>query len=88
MLGVLKGRGHPVDATLEPADAQPGWRSRMPPRMYLPKMSRNGRHGLDMPMLTALNSLGDAGGLSPMWCEIGTCDSSMASQTPSMAVLA
>ena len=56
---------------------RPGWRSRMPPRTYLPKRSRNGATDCSMPMMTALNSLGDEGGFSPMWCETGTCSSSI-----------
>ena len=49
---VLDGRGHPVDAALEPADLRsPGWRSRMPPKMYLPNMSRNGATDWSIPML-------------------------------------
>ena len=39
-------------------------------------------------MLMALNSFGVDGGFSPMWCETGTSASSIASQTPSIAVLA
>ena len=56
--------------------------------MYLPKVSRNGATDWSIPMLTALNSFGVAGGFSPMWCETGTCASSIASHTPSIAVLA
>ena len=56
--------------------------------MYLPKASRKGATDWSMPMPTALNSFGVDGGLSPMWCETGTCASSIASHTPSMAMLA
>ena len=56
--------------------------------MYLAKASRNGATDWSMPMPTALNSFGVEGGLSPMWCETGTCASSMASHTPSIAMLA
>ena len=56
--------------------------------MYLPKRSRNGATDWSMPMSTALNSFGVEGGLSPMWCETGSWASSIASHTPSIAVLA
>ena len=38
-------------------------------------------------MAIGLNSFGVAGGLSPMWCDTGTWASSIASHTPSIAVL-
>ena len=66
----------------------PGWRSRMPPKMYLPNRSRNGATDWSIPMLMALCSFGVDGGLSPMWCATGTCASSTASHTPSIALLA
>ena len=66
----------------------PGCRSRMPPKTYLANVSRNGATDWNIPMLTALCSFGVAGGLSPMWCETGTCASSIASHTPSIAELA
>ena len=55
--------------------------------MYFPKVSRKGATDWSIPMLSALNAIGVAGGFSPMWWETGTPASSIASHTPSMAVL-